>query len=342
MATYTVELSRKGPGLLLRDILRGEDEQVAAVVGVIARVHPDILLLTGFDVDHGNAALSALADRMAEAGAPYPHRFSLRSNAGMATGLDLDGNGRAGEPRDAQGYGRFAGQGGMAILSRFPVLADEVTDFSALLWKDLPGAHLPEAEGVPFPSEAALALQRLSSTGHWVVPVALPGGGRLHLLAYAATPPVFDGPEDRNGLRSADETALWQRYLDGALGPAPPERDFVILGKVNLDPLDGDGRHAAVRALLSDPRLQDPAPTGEGGALNPTAGHHGAPELDTADWPEPAEGGPGNLRVDYVLPAAGMRVLAAGVHWPSGGLAGEEAAAASRHRLVWADLEPEG
>jgi len=32
VATYNAELSRKGPGLLLRDILRGKDDQLAAVV----------------------------------------------------------------------------------------------------------------------------------------------------------------------------------------------------------------------------------------------------------------------------------------------------------------------
>ncbi|WP_353620371.1 hypothetical protein [Paracoccus aerodenitrificans] len=58
--------------------------------------------------------------------------------------------------------------------------------------------------------------------------------------------------------------------------------------------------------------------------------------MDTADWPD---GKPGNLRVSYVLPSAGMEVLDAGVVWPE---AGEElylaARTASAHRLVWVDL----
>ena len=36
IATYSPDLSRDGPGLLLRDILSGKDEQVAAAVQVIA------------------------------------------------------------------------------------------------------------------------------------------------------------------------------------------------------------------------------------------------------------------------------------------------------------------
>ena len=310
IATFSPELSRKGPGLLLRDILKREDPQIAAAVAAIAAVDPDILLLTGIDWDLEGRALDALAGLLAEAGAPYPHRFAPRPNTGLPSGADLDGDGRPGRPRDAQGYGRFAGEGGMALLSRHPVIAGQARDFSALLWRDLPGAQLPEQAGAPFPSEAAQAVQRLSSTGHWAVPVAAPGG-TVTLLAFAATPPVFDGPEDRNGLRNADEIRFWLRFLDGAFG-APPRARFVLLGNANLDPVDGEGLHGAIAALLADPRLQDPAPESAGGRAAATPGHRGDPAQDTADWWE-EDDGPGNLRVDYVLPSAEWRVPGAGV-----------------------------
>ena len=48
IATYSPDLSRDGPGLLLRDILSGKDEQVAAAVQVIAAAEADVVLLTGF------------------------------------------------------------------------------------------------------------------------------------------------------------------------------------------------------------------------------------------------------------------------------------------------------
>lgn len=283
------------------------------------------------DWDGDGAALTALAERLAVDGLVYPHRLALPSNAGLASGLDLDGNGRTGEPRDAQGYGRFAGDGGMALLSRWPL--GEVRDLSSLLWRDLPGARLPRRDDQPFPSEAAQAAQRLSSDGHWIVPVEAPGG-TITLLAWAATPPVFDGPEDLNGLRNADELALWSRVLDGALGPAPP--DFVVLGDANLDPSDGAGLRSDLESFLADPRIQDPRPSSEGGRLAASAGHVGDPGLDTADWPED---GPGNLRVAYVLPAASLALAGSGVVWP---LPDEPLAAAAEaagpHRLVWVDL----
>lgn len=339
LAFYATELGRKGPGLLYRDIARGDDPQAEAVAAMIAAAAADVLVLSGIDYDHDLLALSALADRVAAAGGgPYPHRFALPPNAGLATGLDIDGDGRTGGPGDAQGWGRFAGSGALAILSRLPVDGAGVRDFSGLPWADLPG-NLIDGAGL---SVAAAQVQRLSSHGHWLVPLHLPGGGRIALMTWQATPPVFDGPEDRNGRRNHDEAALWLRLLDGDLGAAP-EPPFVILGNANLDPLDGEGRTAALRALLSDPRLQDPAPGSAGGAAaavaqgGANAAHRGDPALDTVDWGD--DPGPGNLRVTYLLPSADLAVGGAGVLWAAPGdpMAGV-AATASRHRLVWIDL----
>ncbi len=328
IATYNTELARKGPGLLLRDITAGKDAQVDAVLAVLVHAQADIVVLQGFDYDLTGAALTAFAKALGAKGLTYPHQFALRPNTGMPTGLDMDGDGRLGGPRDAQGFGAFSGQGGMAILSRYPVVREAVRDFSGLLWADLPGATLPRPGAGPFPSAQAQAAQRLSTTGHWVVPIDIPDMGRITLLTYHATPPVFDGPEDRNGLRNADETRFWQVYLDGAFGPAPTDR-FVLLGDANLDPQAGDGRRATMRQLLGDPRLTDPAPTSAGAAAAGDA-------TDTADWDEPT---PGNLRADYALPSADWTIIGSGVLWPdpTDPLA-ETVATASRHRLVWVDL----
>ena len=116
IATWNVGLERAGPGLLLRDIAGGRDAQVAAVEQGLVALDADAVLLTGFDFDLGQAALGALRDRLAAAGVRYPHVFALPPNTGVPTGLDLDGDGRSGGARDAQGWGRFAGAGGMAVL----------------------------------------------------------------------------------------------------------------------------------------------------------------------------------------------------------------------------------
>ena len=344
IATYNAGLSRKGPGLLLSDIEKGEDAQIDAAARVIAEVSPDILLLTSFDYDRRNVALAAFAEVLETHGSAYPYLFALRPNTGRSSGLDLDGDGRLGGPGDAQGFGYFAGQGGMAVLSRLPIAEAEARDFSDFLWRDLPGARLPEAGGAPFPSAEAQAAQRLSSTGHWDVPVILPSGDRLTLLAWFATPPVFDGSEDRNGKRNHDEATFWAALLEDRLPFDPPSAPFVLLGDANLDPADGDGLGEAMTALLTHKLLQDTRPESAGGreAAHRQAGvnaqHEGDPALDTADWSD-AEG-PGNLRVDYVLPSKDLVVTASGVYWPTGGdPMAELAAAASDHRLVWIDIE---
>lgn len=272
------------------------------------------------DFDAGGAALDALAGALAGAGLDYPHRLALRPNTGMPTGLDLDGDGRTWRARDAQGYGFFNGQGGMAVLSRYPFGA--VRDFSGFLWADLPGSSAPAV--LP---EAALPVLRLATVAAWDVAVEGPGGA-FHLLTLHAGPPVFDGPEDRNGHRNADELRFWALYLDGWApdGVSLQAGAFAVIGTFNVDPAGGEGRPEGLGALLDHPRLQDAVPRRPGGGMQ------------TADWPEPL---PGDMRVDYILPAAGLEVAGAGVLWPEGeggALPASVAALASDHRLVWMDL----
>lgn len=323
IATFNTELSRKGPGLLLRDIERGKDPQIAAVIALINAQQPDILALQGIDWDYDNLALKALQRRLSEAGSPYPYHFATQPNAGLATDLDLDGDGRLGGPSDSQGFGNFTGRAGMAILSKHPILTGEVIDLSPLLWRDLPGARLPQhPDGSAFPSPQAQMIQRLSSTAHWVVPIALPDGKRLTLLSFQASPPLFDGPERRNQLRNADEIRLWQVFLDGQL-PAglgrPPHRRFVLAGGANLDPETGAGQRDIIANLLADPRFQDPRPASTQAGTN------------TVEWNSARR-----MRVDYLLPSADLRVTASGVAWPDA--SASAATRASRHRLVWIDI----
>ncbi|ETD77972.1 endonuclease/exonuclease/phosphatase family protein [Rhodobacter capsulatus] len=308
LATFSPGLSRPGPGLVLAALQKGNDPQITAAIALIAEANADVLLLTDLDWDYRSEALGALQRRLAGQGVDYPFAFAPQPNTGNDTGFDIDGNGRFSEPRDAQGYGQFTGQHGLALLSKRPILTDQARDFSAFLWADLPGSQLPQAD-LP---EGAGAVQRLASTAFWDVPVQT-GAGALHIWAYAATTPVFDGPGDRNGRRNADETAFWRHYLARAGSSAP----FVLMGLANLDPDRGEGQRAAMRKLLADPRLQDPRPT----ATDAPAGH----PLATADF----GGTVGPLRVDYILPAAGLKVQAAGT-------LGDPRA--SKHRLVWVDL----
>ena len=237
----------------------------------------------------------------------------------------------------------------MALLSRLPIDAGAARSFRLLPWSALPGALLPEhADGSAFPDPAAQATLRLSSRTHWDVPVRLPDGRALHLLASDPTPPLFDGPEGFNRRRNHDEIAFWTAYLDGtgfrddAGGTgAAPAGPLVVLGDLGIDPLDGAGLHDGIARLLAHPRLHDPRPLSAGGAAAAADGvnarQRGPAATDTADWRD--DDGPGNLRLDYVLPSADLSVTGSGVFWPAPGAPlAEAAAAASPHRLVWIDI----
>ncbi|MGI9370718.1 MAG: endonuclease/exonuclease/phosphatase family protein [Ruegeria sp.] len=319
VATFNTELSRDGPGLLLRDIQRG-DPQVSGVVRILTEIQPDVVALQGIDWDHDGLALIALNQELSKSGLDYPHVFAPQPNSGRQTDVDLYGDGKTNGPGDAQGWGRFTGQGGLAVLSRYPIAHQDALNFSDLIWRAVPGANLPVQNGSPFPSKQALSVQRLSSTGHWVVPIDAPDG-QFHLMTFHASPPVFDGPEDRNGRRNWDEIRFWQLFLDGAFGPAPDNR-FVIAGDANLDSHLGEGHKAAIRDLLADNRIQDPRPSDAHGSLS------------TVSWK-----GVGKLRVDYVLPSTDWSVADAGVYRPVPGSPGNDVQSdASRHYLVWVDL----
>ena len=341
LAVFNTDLSRKGPGLLFRDIIENKGEDIDAVVSILQHIDPDIVLLLDFDFDAGGLAIGALMDRLRAGDNPanYRHWFARPQNAGLVSDLDLDADGRDREPEDAFGYGRFAGDGAMVLLSKFPIHAQEAEDYAEFLWKDFDKPLLPShSDGTPFPSADAQAKMRLASKSFWIVPIDL-GVRQIKILASHASPPVFDGPEDANGRRNADEVRFWNVYLNNH-----QPKDFVLLAGLNADPFDGEGAHTILRNLLENPFAQDPEPRSQGGKLASEQGlanqeQEGDPALDTADWND--ERGPGNLRVDYVLPATNFEVIASGVFWPTPddplySLVGQTKNA---HRLVWVDLK---
>ena len=76
IAYFQTELSRDGPGLLLRDLVRAKDPQVEAVIDDIALAAPDVLVLGGVDFDFELATLGILRDRLAERGLDLGHVHS--------------------------------------------------------------------------------------------------------------------------------------------------------------------------------------------------------------------------------------------------------------------------
>ncbi|NHZ73824.1 MAG: endonuclease/exonuclease/phosphatase family protein [Nitrospirae bacterium] len=368
VATFNIEDLRTSE---LLDPTRPRPRLAAAL---LQQIRPDIVLINEIAYDQPGApgwiegqepgqngqrfADLFLAESQGDGLEPIRYKSFMRPvNTGVASGLDLDNDGRVSlEPpgrngddrqdeqtaadraygQDAWGFGTFPGQYGMALLVRegLEILEEEVRTFQRLAWSRMPGALQPEdpATGQGWYSPDEWSVVRLSSKSHWDVPVRLPAGVALHVLASHPTPPAFDGPEMRNRKRNHDEIRFWADYLEGAdyiqddagrIGGLPDDRLFVLLGDLNADPEGGNSLAEAVDRLLELGRVNS--------AFIPEAGSSTAAELphlgpeDTAGW---------GLRVDYVLPSADLEILDGGV-WRHHGAEGVEV---SDHFPVWLDI----
>jgi endonuclease/exonuclease/phosphatase family metal-dependent hydrolase len=354
IATYNSSLNDDAGQLIAR--LEAGDPRASDAAAILQRVRPDIVLINEFDRDPEGRAATLFHDRYlarSQAGDPaldYPYRHAGEVNTGVASGLDINGDGETQGPNDAWGFGHHPGQFGMLLLSRYPLDRSRLREFRSLRWSRLPGALRPQhPDGRAFHPDPVWKALRLSSKAHWDIPVLTPLGA-IHVLASHPTPPVFDGPENLNGRRNFDELRLWKYYLDadeqpwlcdeqGRCGGLPPTSAFVILGDLNADPTDGDTLPGAVQQVLEHPRvLRYPAPRSEGAAAaagpDPGPAKRGDPATHTAAFTRRT----GNLRVDFVLPSVELEVVGSGVFWPTQDQAEARWLESSDHRLVWVDV----
>ncbi len=366
VATYNVSLNRPEAGKLSAD-LRNSDLQARRVAAVIRAVKPDVILLNELDyspsTDNANLFHSLYLandekDLLGNGPWRLPYVYSTTVNTGEPSGLDLDQNGKRGQPGDAWGFGRFPGQYGMAVLSRYEIDADAVRTFQRLQWSSMQDCLRPILPNdTPFHDDHTWESLRLSSKSHWDVPIKT-GMGVIHLLASHPTPPAFDGPEDRNGCRNHDEIRLLADYInaeeyivddDGTRGGLTDGAQFVVLGDLNSDPFDGGSKPAAIKRLLELKQVSSSDPPTSTGAVSSAQNqggandrHTGNPAFDTADFNDRSVG---NLRVDYVLPSTGFKVVQSGVVWPSLAEISPEQRelvkqlmSASDHHMVWVDI----
>lgn len=338
-------------GEALNLALDAQHPQIRNIAEIIQRVNPDIILLNEFDYQGKNdkALFKFITEYLAksqnnQAAIKFPYYFQAAVNTGVKSKYDLNNDGKITSPADTYGFGNFPGQYGMALLSKYPINQNAIRTFQLFKWKDMPNALQPldPITNKPWYSEQAWDDMRLSSKSHWDVPVTI-NNNIVHVLVSHPTPPVFDGPEDRNGKRNHDEIRFWVDYINPAkssyiyddnktYGGIANDSRFIILGDLNASNLDGDAIDSGIGALLTDPLIQDPAPKSSGGAAhtndNKNAKHH------TAFW---------RMRADYVLPSVkGWKIEDSGIFWPNKDDATyqliKDRNASSDHRLVWVDL----
>ena len=101
----------------------------------------------------------------------------------------------------------------MVVLSKYKIAEPEVRTFQNFLWKDIPARLVPRnKDQQPFYAPEIMEHLRLSSKSHWDIPIQAKGK-TVHFLVTHPTPPVFDGPEDRNGCRNHDEIRFFSDYI---------------------------------------------------------------------------------------------------------------------------------
>jgi hypothetical protein len=357
VATFNIAMGLETEGELHRRLQSGEDQALQKVAAVIQRVRPDLLLLNEFDWAPLDSMLLFVnnylnTSQFGNEAIHYFYTLSGEVNTGLGSGLDLDNNGKLSDAADAWGFGRFYGQYGMAVFSRYPLKLHR--SFQLFKWKDMPGAlQVKNTDGSFFYPEEVRKQLRLSSKSHWDVEVTIEDQS-LHFLVSHPTPPVFDGPEDRNGIRNHDEIRLWADYVDpkrggylyddtGIRGGLHGGENFVIAGDLNADPVDGESQRNAVGQLLEHPLINSSCVPASEGALeanniqaDKNLEHRGNPAFDTGDFNDKYVG---NMRIDYVLPSATLKVIGCGVFWPASDEAGHELIDVSDHHLVWIDVE---
>ncbi len=356
-ATYNIAMGLESEGELYRRLRSGDDEALKKVAAVIQQVRPDVLLINEFDWFELDSALLFITNyldkpQFGNEAISYAHALNGAVNTGWNSELDLNSNGILGEPQDAWGYGKFTGQYGMAVLSRFPLKLEH--NFRFFKWSDMPDALVPmNPDGSSWYPEEIWEKLRLSSKSHWDITVTT-DKHPVHFLVSHPTPPVFDGPEDRNGARNHDEIRLWADYVDsersayiyddaGNKGGLPEGSRFVIAGDLNADPVDGDSSNGAILQLLEHPQVNASCVPSSEGAEQASLSqggknleHQGNPASDSGDFNDKYTG---NMRIDYVLPSATLKVIGCGVFWPAKGQPGHDLIEVSDHRLVWVDVE---
>lgn len=331
--------------------------QIKNVAEIIQRVNPDIILLNEFDrVDNSHKNIRTfLNDYLAhsqngQTSINYPYFYQGAVNTGVKINADIKADEKTNlQPNGTHGFGYFEGHYGMVLLSKYPINEENIRTFQHFKWHDMPNALKPidPKTNQPWYSDKTWQALRLSSKSHWDIPVNI-NGKTIHVLASHPTPPVFDGPEDRNGKRNHDEIRFWVDYINGEQGHyiyddlgkksgLAAQQAFVLLGDQNASTINGNAiatkDSQGIYALLNSDKIQDPLPTSLGGKQHDTNNKNA--KYYTAHW---------GMRPDYVLPSThGFTLIDSGVYWPEKQQESyrliKNRQASSDHRLVWVDVE---
>ena len=256
-ATFNASLNRSFAGQLIADLSTPTNAQARNAAETIQRVRPDVFLINEFDFDAAGNGAAPVPGQLpldrAERRHADPLRLPLHRRVEHRDPVRLrpEQQRRHRRPRRRFGFGFFRASSGWPSTRRTRSTRPGSEPSRHFLWKDMPGARLPDDPATTAPADwyspAELDVFRLSSKSHWDLPIVI-GSKVVHFLASHPTPPVFDGPEDRNGTRNFDEIRFWADYITrreraatstttaASTGGLKPGSLFVIAGDQNSRP----------------------------------------------------------------------------------------------------------
>jgi 3-phytase len=343
-------------------LLDESDEQATAAAQILARFAPDIISInelqfdmqgvptpsmpgapgtTGwgqFDVFGADNA-HRLADRIAAAGTPegYEHRLIFVGNSGYY----WEGSTLGFDWFILRGWGEFRGRFNTAILSRYPILLDQVRIISDVPWDALPENHIAKMKaetGIDVPPGFPIFEKGLN-----IVPVQV-NDEVLHLVLLHTVSPAFD---PINPYRNYDELRALVMFLDGQLPgvePLPPDAKFMIVGDLNADPDDGDGLPGAIQQVLDHPSViavfgAGAGTKGNNGQYNTYLSGCGLDDGSIVQNPTQKF----QLQLDYLLPSTNLgEPLETFLFFPDFQTEREDfdlACRASDHRFAYTDIQ---
>ncbi len=150
IATFNVALSAQQPNGLKQRLRSTSDLQLQNIAAILQKVRPSIVLLNEFDFDESGESVGLLQSNYLQRSQHelkpvfYPHVYVAPSNTGIQSGFDLDRDGKLDSPGDALGFGNFPGQYAFVLLSQYELEREKIRTFQKFLWRDLPGALLPD------------------------------------------------------------------------------------------------------------------------------------------------------------------------------------------------------
>jgi hypothetical protein len=303
-------------------LMSASDEQATAAAEVAARFEPDILCINelqydisgwpaqgmpgaapgspygGYNVPGADNA-KRVAERVAAAGGPsYEHTLLTAGNSGYY----WEGNTLGFDWFILRGWGEYPGRFNTAVLSKYPIVEDQVRIITNFAWEDLPDNKIAQMDseiGVQVPPGFPLFEKSLN-----VVPVQV-GADVVHLVLLHPVSPAFD---PINPYRNYDELRALRLFLDGQLPGVEPlavGAKFIVVGDLNADPDDGDSLPGAIQQVLEQPDLLAVFPEGAGtkgnnGQYNTYISGCGLDDGSVVTNPAARF----QLQLDYLLPSA--------------------------------------